>query len=213
MSSATGASMAAFTHWLTGVLTEGHSTLTTAPVLAPAELPAVERLLRDAYARLQREVAGPPVPLDLDLAVRIARLLADACWHLSALPPESPLPEHTLAPPATASEHLSGDLLLRFLVSVRRRATLRGPADPLAIWCESFLRAWPLSGVSMHCRDGPPTPPTFDGHPGLAMLYAERLSAHPEPAWVPPAGGVADAVERAFGELGRVVPVLPESVA
>lgn len=213
MSSATGASMAAFTHWLTGVIAEGHSTLTAAPVLTPAEHPEVERLLRDAHARLLREVAGPPIPFDLDLAVRIARLLADACWHLSALPPETPVPSHTLAPPASASEHLTGDLLLRFLVSVRKRATLRGPADPLAVWCESLLRAWPLSGVSMQCRDGPTTPLTFDGHPGLAMLYAERLAAHPEPAWVPPAGAVSDAVERAFAELGRVIPVLPESVA
>ncbi len=205
--------MAAFTHWLTGVLTEGHSTLTAAPVLAPAELPAVVRLLRDSYARLQREVAGPPVPFDLDLALKLARLLADACWHLSALPPETPLPADTLAPPASASEHLTGDLLLRFLVSVRKRASLRGPADPLAVWCESFLRAWPLSGVSMDCRDGPTTPLTFAGHAGLAMLYAERLAAHPEPAWVPSAGAVLDAVERAFAELGRVTPVLPESVA
>ncbi len=139
--------MAAFTHWLTGVLAEGHSTLTAAPVLAPAERPAVERLLRDAYARLQREVAGPSIPFDLDLAVRIARLLADACWHLAALPPETPVPSHTLTPSASAFEHFTGDLLLRFLVSVRLRATLRGPADPLAIWCESFLRAWPHSGV------------------------------------------------------------------
>ena len=205
--------MAAFTHWLTSVLTEGHSTLTAAPALTPAERPAVERLLRAAYARLQCEVAGPPIPFDLDLAVRIARLLADACWHLAALPPETPLPSHTLATPASASEHFTGDLLLRFLVSVRKRATLRGPADPLANWCKSFLRAWPLSGVSMHCRDGPTTPLTFDGHPGLAMLYAERLAAHPEPEWVPPSGAVSDAVERAFAELGRVIPVLPESVA
>jgi hypothetical protein len=205
--------MAAFTQWLAGVLSEGHSTQTVAPELTVAERPAVESLLRDAYATLRREVAGPPIPFDLELAVRIARLLADACWHLSALPPETPLPSHALTPPASASEHLTGDLLLRFLVSVRKRASLRGPADPLAIWCESFLRAWPLSGVSMHCRDGPTTALAFDGHPGLAMLYAERLAAHPEPAWVPPSGAVSDFVERAFAELGRVIPVLPESVA
>ena len=205
--------MAAFTHWLTGVLGEGHSTLGAAPTPTDAERPEVVALLREAYATLQREVAGPPVPLNLPLALRTVRLLADACWHLSALPAESPLPSNDLGEPATAGDHLTGDLLLRFLVSVRRRASLRGPADPLAGWCEGILRAWPLSGVSMGCRAGPTTPLTFGGHPGLLMLYAERLAAHPEPAWVPPPGPLTESVERAFAEAGRVIPALPESAA
>ena len=205
--------MAAFAQWLTGVLGEGHSTLTEAPTLTAAERPAVEAMVRDAYATLQREVAGPPIPLDLGLALRWVELLAEACWHLSALPPESPLPSADLGDPATAGDHLTGDLLLRYLVSVRKRASLRGPADPLAEWCGGILRAWPLSGVSMGCRAGPTTALTFDAHPGLWMLYAERLAAHPKPAWVPPPGPLTEYVERAFAEVGRVIPALPESVA
>ena len=205
--------MAAFAQWLTGVLGEGHSTLTAAPTLTVAERPAVETLLRDAYCTLQREVAGPPIPFDLRLALRCVGLLAGACWHLSALPPDAPLPPAGLGEPLTAGDHLTGDLLLRYLVSVRKRASLRGPADPLAEWCERILRAWPLSGVSMGCRAGPTTPLTFDAHPGLRMLYAERLAAHPEPAWVPPPGSLTEFVERAFAEVGRVIPALPESVA
>jgi len=205
--------MAAFTQWLTGVLTEGHSTQTAAPRLTAAERPAVEPLLRDAFGTLQREVAGPPIPFDLGLALRGAELLAEVCWHLTALPPESPLPPADLGEPRTATDHLTGDLVLRFLVSVRRRASLRGPTDPLAAWCEKILRAWPLSGVSMNCRARPTTPLTFDAHPGLRMLYAERLAAHPEPAWVPPPGPLIEYVERAFAEAGRVIPALPESVA
>lgn len=205
--------MAAFTQWLTGVLAEGHSTQTAAPTLAPTERPAVERLVRDAFTVLQREVAGPPIPLNLDLAVGVTRLLADACWHLTALPPADPLPAADLGGPATASDHLSADLLLRYLVSVRHRAGLRGPADPLAAWCEAVLRTWPLSGVSMGCRAGPTTPLTFDRHPGLLALYAERLAARPEPSWVPTAGTMTEYVERAFAEVGRPAPAPPESAA
>ena len=205
--------MPAFTLWLTGVLGEGHSTLTAAPAPANAERPAVESLLRSAYDTLRLEVAGPPIPINLPLALGCAGLLADACWHLSALTADAPLPAGDLGEPATASDHLTGDLLLRLLVSVRRRATLRGPADPLAEWCERILRAWPLSGVSMGCRAGPTTPLTFDGHAGLQMLYAERLVANPEPAWVPPRSPLTEYVERAFAEAGRVIPALPESAA
>ena len=205
--------MATITQWLTGVLCEGHSTQTAAPTLSAEERPAVELLLRDAFATLQREVAGPPVAFDSTLALRCLRVLAEACWHLTALPPESPLPPNDLGEPTTAGDHLTGDLLLRFLVSVRKRAGLRGPADPLGEWCEGILRAWPLSGVSLGCRDGPTTPLTFDAHPGLMLLYAERLAARPEPAWVPPPGPLTEYVERAFAEADRVIPVLPESVA
>ena len=202
--------MAAFTDWLTGVLGEGHSTQTAAPTVSANEQPAVEALLRKAYESLRREVADPPIAYEPALALRCARLVAGACWHLTALTPDRPLPGN-LGVPATACDHLTGDLLLRYLVSVRRRASLRGPTDPLAMWCEGILRAWPLSGVSMGCREGPTTPLTFDAHPGLMMLYAERLASHPEPAWVPPPGLLTEYVERAFAEAGRVVPVLPES--
>ncbi len=205
--------MAALTQWLADVLTEGHSTQAAAPALTANERPAIESLLRDAFSALQREVAGPTVAFDLSLALRCLQLLAEACWHLTALPPESPLPSADLGEPSSAGDHLTGDLLLRFLVSVRKRAGLRGPADPLGQWCEKILRAWPLSGVSMGCRAGPTTALTFDAHPGLMMLYAERLAARPEPAWVPPPGPLTQYVERAFAEVGRVIPVLPESVA
>jgi hypothetical protein len=33
--------------------------------------------------------------------------------------------------------------------------------------------------------DGPLTPTDFGEHPGLLLLYAERLAAHRKAAWVP----------------------------
>lgn len=205
--------MAAFTSWLTGVLAEGHSTLRSSPALTKAERPEVERLLTDAYDVLQREVAGPTIPFDFTVALRSAERLADACWHLAALPADAPLPERHIGEPASPSDHLSADLMLRFLVSVRRRAALRGPSDSLAAWCDTVLRAWPLSGGLAGGRGGPTTPVNFGGHPGLLTLYAERLAARPEPAWVPPLGAAYEYVERAFAEAGRVIPVIPEAVA
>src|SRR5436190_1084973 len=52
----------------------------------------------------------------------------------------------------------------------------------------------------------PEAPPGF-GHPGLDLLYAERLADRPHPAWVPPPGPARDQVERVFARLGKPVPV------
>ncbi len=49
-------------------------------------------------------------------------------------------------------------------------------------------------------------PLDFAGHPGLQLLYAERLAAAPRAAWVPPAGPAREWAERAFHERGRPLP-------
>jgi hypothetical protein len=87
--------------------------------------------------------------------------------------------------PQTPAQHLSADLLLRFLAQVHRRARARDPVDPLPALLEKVLRQWPLSGVLADIDEGPMAPLDFGGHAGLMLLYAERLASREKPAWFP----------------------------
>jgi MoxR-vWA-beta-propeller ternary system domain bpX4 len=86
----------------------------------------------------------------------------------------------------TASQHLSADLLLRYLPQILRRARGLDPVDPLADIVAETLRRWPLSGVLSDVEERPVGSLDFEGHPGLMLLYAERLAANDRPGWRPP---------------------------
>ena len=57
-------------------------------------------------------------------------------------------------------------------------------------------------------EDGPQMPVELGGHPGLLLLYAERLAEHPRPAWVP-RGPALPYVEMGLAERGLRLPALP----
>ncbi len=161
-------------------------------------------LLQQAFGDYRLRVAGPAIAFDSAAALHGARLVYHACWFLlSRDEPEAEL-ERSLtsaAVPRSAAEHLSADLVLRFLPHIYRRAHAHDPADRLTILLAEVLRRWPLSGVLSDVADGPLTPLDFDGHPGLWMLYAERLARHEKPAWMPTGPGL-DYVELVYHELG-----------
>src|SRR5581483_5630300 len=107
--------------------------------------------------------------------------------------------------------HLSADLTLRLLPAIHRRARVRDVDDPLAVEVAELLRRWPLSGV-LADLDGPPAGDvTFFGHPGLQLLYAERLVEHEKPAWLPAAGPARERVELIYRERGRPLPAPPRA--
>jgi hypothetical protein len=54
----------------------------------------------------------------------------------------------------------------------------------------------------------PTTAPEF-GHPGLQLLYAERLATTRRAGWVPTAGVGREWVERVFALRGVPVPLPP----
>jgi hypothetical protein len=142
--------------------------------------------------------------------VAAAALVWRACWFLlSRNEPETELERLLVLPgPArTAAEHLSADLTLRFLPQVHRRARAHSPSDKLTTLLADLLLRWPLAGVLADLDDGPLTPPTFDDHPGLLMLYAERLAAHHKPAWIPKGLG-RDYLELVYDDLGKDPAVL-----
>ncbi len=59
------------------------------------------------------------------------------------------------------------------------------PTDPVIEILSDLLRRWPLSGVLSGVEEGPLVEPEFGRHPGLLLLYAERLASDDRPAWRP----------------------------
>jgi hypothetical protein len=162
-------------------------------------------LLRRAYASHRLSVAGPLIPFDAPAAQSAAAFVLHACWFsVSRAEPDAVL-ERCLTLPAavaTPAQHLSADLLLRFLPQLHRRARAHNPEDRLTTLLAEVLRRWPLSGVLSEVADGPLTATTFGGHPGLLLLYAERLALHAKPAWIPE-GPALEYAELVWRELGR----------
>src|SRR5262249_43905716 len=115
-------------------------------------------------------------------------------------------------PPQTPAQHLSADLVLRYLGQVHQRARARDPADALTTATADVLRRWPLTGVLSCVEDGPLTPPDFAGHCGLAWLYAERWCRTRKPAWGPDGKG-REYLELIWSEMGRDVALLPRTTA
>jgi hypothetical protein len=192
----------AFTTWLERLLARGESVQTEPP---PTVLPAAAREpLSEAYRGFALDIAGPVIPFHADAAVRSALILAHHCWAVAS-GDNAATGFASGREPSSAAEHLSSDLMLRFFPMVYRRALARAARSELVAEQEALLRAWPLSGVLADLDGEPSTPPTFD-HPGLALLYAERLVAKPRPGWIPAAGLARDWVERIFHERGKPLP-------
>ncbi len=204
--------MPSFPDWLDRVLTTGESVLDAAPQLLLSERRPVTERLRAAFDLHALDVAGPPVAFDPDAALRAAEVLARACWVLVS-GDEGARPAPALDPVATPEANLSADVTLRFLPAVHRRARLREPGGALVRALDRILRAWPLSGVLADLDGAPLVVPEF-GHPGVQLLYAERLAATGRAGWVPATGPARDWVERVFAERGGPVPVpLPQEDA
>jgi hypothetical protein len=200
--------MPAFADFVRRLLEEGSALLRQRPEVSDDERSRVRDLLASEFARHRLDVAGPAVPFDPGAAVAAAERAWWACWFLVARGEAPAEVEKVLtlpAAPATPAEHLSADLVLRFLPVVHRRAKALDPGDVLTRWLTALLRQWPLSGVLSDVGEGPTTPADFGGHPGLQLLYAERLAEHVRPEWIPEGEG-REVVEVVFAERGLPVP-------
>lgn len=205
--------MSSFQQWLARVLLHGESVQERPPALEAQERGAVLEELRTAFGRHALEVAGPAVAFHPEASLGSAVVLARACWSLASGEGEERLRLKVGCEPASASAHLSADVVLRFLPTVYRRARARDAAGRLTAELERLLRAWPLSGVLADLDGGPTTPLDFQGHPGLQLLYAERLATVGRAGWVPNAGAARDWAERVYHERKAPVPVLVESAS
>jgi hypothetical protein len=200
--------MAAFVEFLDRLLSHGAVTLRERPHVAETEMPEANRLLEQAYDQHRLEVAGPPLEFDVACARQAGMQVWFSCWFLVQREEPAEVLEACLpipGTPQTPAEHLSGDLLYRFLPQVHRRARALDRQDRLTLRLEEILRAWPLSGVLADLTEGPLASVELGGHPGLLLLYAERLALQPREAWLPAEKG-REYVDWVFAERGLRVP-------
>jgi hypothetical protein len=201
--------MTVLTTFLQGVLQAGRLMLREPLPESPA--PDAILLLAEAYRVHALGVAGPAIPFDATTSVAAGRVLYRAAWYF--LNPNEPVDAAGLAMPGdprTPAQHLSADLILRYLPVLHRRVRALRPDDVLADKLAELLRHWPLSGVLGDVEDGPLVPPDFAGHAGLRLLYAERLVAHEKAGWFP-TGPAIEAVELVWQQLGRDTSLLPSA--
>jgi hypothetical protein len=195
--------MASLVEFLRRLLDDGEVIFTERP--RPGSDEEARAYLERAYVDYRLEIAGPLLAFDAKTAVAASQLVWHACWFLvNHDEPNTELEKHlTLpAPPTTAAQHLSADLVLRYLPHVYRRAHALAPDDLLSALLAKVLRQWPLTGVLADVREEPLTPLDFGGHPGLMLLYAERLAQHEKTAWFP-TGAALEYVEWVFQEQGK----------
>jgi hypothetical protein len=195
-------SLAAF---LQHLLSEGEAVLRERPEAKTAGDATARDVLDRAYQTYLLEIAGTPIPFDAETAVLAAECVRQSCWYLMRHDePEEELTRRLVMSghPNSAAEHLSADLMLRFLPQIRQRARALAADDPLPALLADILRRWPLSGVLGDLPDGPARAIDFHGHRGLMLLYAERLVDHAKPAWLPE-GEALQYVELIFQQQGR----------
>lgn len=194
--------MSPFAEVIHALLHEGSVHLRQPPRLAAEEQAAVSAVLEAAYRDARREVAGVPLDFAAATAVQAATFVAWSCWFLLHRGEPAREVEAALVGPqtaASAAEHLSADLLFRHLPVVHRRARAINPGDVLTVRLEEVLRRWPLSGVLADIDEPPLSPVDLGGHPGLLLLYAERLARQRRPAWVVD-GPAREYIELVFAE-------------
>jgi hypothetical protein len=199
--------MNGFVEFVRPLLEEGQALLHDRPRVNHDLARPVTRFLAEAHAQARLDLAGPLIPFDESAALAAAERMWWACWFLvNRHEPVAEVERCLTVPPTprSAAQHASADLVLRYLPTIHKRARSIAPDDLLPRWCETLLRQWPLSGVLAEIGEPPTTPPEFD-HPGLQLLYAERLVEHLRPTWVP-AGSGRQQVELVFAERRLLVP-------
>jgi MoxR-vWA-beta-propeller ternary system domain bpX4 len=177
-----------FHEFLTQLLDQGKIVFRSSFTPRDRPSPAAVAALAGAFETVSLAVAGPPIAFHPEVACAAAEFLRQSSWALvSRHERMTELEERLKMPctPLTPSEHLSADVTLRYLPQVMRRARGLDPSDPLVEHMANVLRRWPLSGVLSDIEAAPLAPLEFGRHPGLLLLFAERLAAHDRPGWRP----------------------------
>jgi len=201
--------MSALAPFLDHLFATGEAVLRERPALAANERRDVDAVLRRAFGEFRLGVAGALIEFDPDAGIAAALFTALACWFaVSRDEPEEVVAEllKTSNGPTTPGAHLSIDLTLRYAVTVYRRASAQNAEDVLVTRLAATLRRWPLTGTLADIAEGPTGDLTFGGHPGLELLYAERLATNYRSAWMPESGRTREVLELVFQQQGKKWP-------
>jgi hypothetical protein len=195
--------MSAGVEFLERLLGDGTARLTARPHFDAGTRAEAGSVLADAFSRYRLSIAGPLLDFDAPAALAAAEVVWHASWFLLVRDEEPATVEQALQLPAPGrqpGQHLSADLTLRYLPQIHQRARGIAADDVLTRSLERILRHWPLAGVLADLHE----PPLFRieelEHPGLLLLYAERLADHPRREWTPRDGPARDWVDRVFDE-------------
>jgi hypothetical protein len=179
--------VASFAEFLNDLLLEGEISLRGAPSPSQSDREEARIVLEKAYATYRLHVAGPLLEFAQATALAAGELIWWAAWYLASHEqPPSELQSKLKMPgaPRDPGQHLSADLLLRYLPQIYQRALALDPADELCKALSDLLRQWPLSGVLADLDEPPVTAIDF-GHHGLQLLYSERLQRNQRANWQP----------------------------
>jgi hypothetical protein len=192
-------------NFLLHLLEEGSVVLRECPVVRASEHAEAAQKMEPIYANFRLNVAGALLPFDGTVAVQAAECYRSACWFLLDRQAEASVVEGAVAMPtrvASAAQHLSVDLIFRFLPPLLNRSRAIDPDDVLTRSLTKLCQQWPLSGVLADVGDAPLTSLDFEGHSGLQMLYAERLAERHRPEWTP-SGKSLEYVKLVLSERGE----------
>src|SRR5438132_1128510 len=137
--------MPSLAEFLQQLLYQGEAVLRERPRHSHAEQDEARQVMVEAYADYRLAVAGPVVEFDAKTALTASELVRRACWFLVSRQESEAEVGRDLrmpGPPTSAAEHLSADLVLRFLPQVYRRARGLAPSDRLVKILEEVLRQW-----------------------------------------------------------------------
>ena len=180
--------MAAFEEFLSQLLDHGKVIFRSAK--PPQDRPTGRdvAILAEAYATLAISVAGPPVTFDPRIACEAAELVRQASWALVSREERVVDLKRRLrmsTAPASPAQHLSADLMLRYVPQILES----GPRNRSDRPCDRDPRRPPPTMAAIRRpvrrRGRSAGRAEFGRHPGLLLLYAERLAANDRPAWRP----------------------------
>jgi hypothetical protein len=196
-----------FLRTLDELLTTGSVTLLASPRVTDLDRPAALERLEAQFHLARLDLAGPPLGFAGPLALEAAQFTLLAAWYAvdrQAAPAVMVKELSFPFSPQNPDQHLAVDLTFMFAAGLYRRAVRIDPSDPLTQQLEKVLTRWPLSGVLADLS----TKPSWDHleHPGLALLYAERLVQHEQINWLPRAGPIAEWAARVYHQLRRPYP-------
>src|ERR1700682_3686070 len=117
--------MPALINFLERVFRDGQAVLRARPLPVQSDLAAARRLLEDAYGACALGIAGPELPFDATTALAAAECLRQASWFLLVRDePDEHLEQSVVLAgrPQTPANHLSADLVLRYMPALYHRA-------------------------------------------------------------------------------------------